>query len=51
MKRFTVIIEYQNGRKNKLVKWAEDADKAKTLAMRDWGNPVMYRKVYTVEGY
>lgn len=50
MTRYTVIIEYLNGRKNELVKWASDADEAIRLAMRDWGNPSIYKGVTANKG-
>ena len=45
MKRYTVTIEYKNGRKNYIVKWASDAEQAVRLAMRDWGYPSIYESI------
>ena len=42
MHRYEVIIEYCNHRQNKSIKWAESAEEAKWLAMRDWGMPTQY---------
>lgn len=49
MKKYTVIIEFMNGRKNKLVYWVENEEKAKKLALRDWGNPTIYKSLTAVE--
>lgn len=45
MKRFLVIIEYLNGRKNQLIHWADDPEEAQRLALRDWGNPTVYKNI------
>ena len=45
MKKFTIVIEYNNGRKNELVVWADDADEAKRLALKWWGNPTIYKSL------
>ena len=50
MMKYTVIIEYINGRTNTLGKWANDADEAIRLAMRDWGNPSIYKSVTANKG-
>lgn len=39
---YEVIIEYCNHRENRLIKWAENKEEAKWLAMRDWGMPIKY---------
>ena len=49
MKKYTVIIEFMNGRKNKLVYWVENEEKAKNLALRDWGYPTIYKSLTAVE--
>ncbi len=35
-KKYTVIVEFKNGRTNSLVRWAKDPEHAKRLAIRDW---------------
>lgn len=48
MKRFVVTIQYQHGRKNQLVKWADNENEAKRLALKDWGNPIIYKSLIAV---
>lgn len=44
-KRFFVEIEFLNNRKNHLTVWADDTEEAKRLALRDWGNPTVYKNI------
>ena len=49
-KRFLVTIEYVDiNRKNQIVIWAEDEEKAKRLALRGWGNPSMFKSITAVD--
>lgn len=45
MKRYLVIIEYMNNRKNQLIIWAENPEEAKRLALRDLGKPTIYKSL------
>lgn len=48
-KKYIVTIEFRNGRRNQLVKWCESEEKARRLALRDWGNPAIFEWIEAIE--
>lgn len=49
MKRYTVTIEFNHGgRKSELTKWADSAEEAEKLAIKDWRiDPQMAKSITT----
>ena len=49
MKKYLVVIKFKNiNRTNQLIKWANNEEEAKKLALRDWGNPT-YEKLEAIK--
>lgn len=47
-RRYLVVIEYNNSRKNQFVIWSEDPDKAIKIALKWWENPSIYKSLYAI---